>query len=611
MPPSIVNLGSSANPDINLTTNINNYSGSSWTPPTTGLLVVDVHSAQTSGNPPIPIPQGNNLTFYQIQSVLFGSSGGQRLTRFGANLTGSITGITGFTFTGSSQLCCRASFYYVSGTTVDLTNGVTGSFVQSPTNSATTGVTGSVALSAAGNSANRVIFAVSHLANELHAPKSGWTELDDFGGTAPATDISTQFRDDAFDTDAYATWSTSAAWGAIASEIKAVVGATTYNLSVSVSRLESVSDQMTNNISPSILISQKDGMSDGMNNSIPKNSSLNEVLTITDNRTVGVFPILTLLEILTSTSRTFANMQGSVGLGDLVGLSGDPNTTSRPQATLIESLGLNISGGLTLLSSLLIAEKMGFSVLGNVGVYKNVNVGERLAFVPANIALIGGSVSIGQAMGLIDVPRLDAQAALVFLEREGIFLSSALSSQTVQAILTLAEKLGISEAAQLKSYPLVGIGERLFLVESNNANMFGRNALSEIRAVSVLGGLSIQKSVVIPIDLDILTSKLLSIFKTANVGEKLGLSDSAVANMQAAINLGEKSGMGNAVNQILNAGLSISVVGSVLTISGINVIIVKGFVFTSDSSRDSVSSQDSSNTVSTSDTSSSVETGDS
>lgn len=308
-------------------------------------------------------------------------------------------------------------------------------------------------------------------------------------------------------------------------------GASTYNDSVSVSRRETFSDGMTNNISPLILISQRDGVSDGMNNSIPKNSSLNKVLTLSDFAVVGIYPSLTL--------------------------------------------------------------------------------NRDLAFVPANIALVGGSVSIGQALGLIDVPRLDARSSLSFLQSLGINLSSALSANQVQAILTLAEKLGLGTSSQLNSFPLVGVNQRVFLVDANNANMLGSNVLSEIRTFNVAGGIAVQDNVSIPIDLNILTNKLVAIYGNVTVQERLGISDSVFANMQAIVALGEKAGMGNTVNQLLNAGLTINVVGSVLTISGLTVIIVKGFVFTSDSARNSLSTSDYSSTSLGSDSANSVETGDS
>lgn len=398
-------------------------------------------------------------------------------------------------------------------------------------------------------------------------------------------------------------------------------GAQTYNDSVSVSRTESVSDRETRDLQSLLTLAERDGVTDGMTNSIlsnlslamvdgvsdgqsatiPKVSALNKVLTLSDLAGVGVFPALTLLQILSTTPANFANMQGSVGLSGDLGISGDQNSNINPNASLLSVMGVNIAGGLSLLSDLTIAERLGFSVLGNVGVYPSLTLGRDLAFIPANIALIGGSVSIGQSLGMIDVPNLNAQAALSFLQSLGITLSSALSTQTVEAILNLAESLGISTAAQLNSFPLVGINNKLFLVDANNANMFGSNVLSEIRTLNILGGISIQENVVIPIDFNLLTSKLVSVFGNVNVQGRLGISDSVISNMQASVALGEVAGMGNAVNQILNAGLGISIVGSVLTISGINVIIVKGFVFTSDLTRSSVLPTDSSKTASTSD----------
>lgn len=375
----------------------------------------------------------------------------------------------------------------------------------------------------------------------------------------------------------------------------------TYEASLNVSRRESVLDRMTNNISPLILLAQKDGVSDGMNNNIPKNSSMNKVLTLSDSAGTGIFPALTLLQILATTTAKSANMQGSVGLGGDFGIGGSSNNNINPNASLLAHMGVNLSGGLSLLSSLTIAERLGFSVLGQVSIYPSLILGRDLAFVPANISLIGGSVTLGQTLGLIDVPRLDALASVAFLQALGINLSSALSTTQVEAVLALAEHLGLGVSAQLNSFPLVGLGERLFLLDANNANLFGTNVLNEVRGLNIAGGLSIQDNVAIPIDLNILTNKLISNLVNVSIQERLGISDSVFANMQASVSLDETAGMGNAVSQILNAGLSINVVGSVLTISGLTVIIVKGFVFTSDSTRNPVLAQDSSKTTSSSD----------
>lgn len=478
-------------------------------------------------------------------------------------------------------------------------------------------------------------------------------------------------------------------------------GGVTYDATLSISRVETVSDQMTNNISPLILLSETDGFSGGMNNSIPKDSSLNKVLAIFELASTEIFPTLTLFQILSQATSTFANMQGSVGLSGDFGIQGDPQQNINPNAALLNSLGigetsqldsrpslsmlsamgfnvsgglallsslsmtekmglsilgsagiyplltllqilaatpaananmqgsvglsgllgiggnsqqdfnfnasltnslgLGVSGGLSLLSDLSLAERLGFSVLGNASMYTSLILGRDLAFVPANIALIGGNVSLGQALGLIDVPNLNAQTALSFLTSLGISLTSALSTNQVEAVLDLARKLGLSTSVQLNSYPLVGIDKRLFLLDANNANMFGSNVLSEIKTINTLGGLSINGSVAVPIDLSILVSKLVSVFKDVAVQDRLGISQDTLANLQAAVSLGETAGMANAVNQLMNAGLTISVVGSVLTIGGLNVIISMGIVVASDSARNSLPTSNSSSSASVAD----------
>ena len=617
--PVFANLGGGTPPDLNATVNIQNYSGSSWTPPSQGLLLSFVASSVSAGSPSIPAVGGNGLQWYRIQTMLYGTSSANRVTLFAANCTGSSAGVSTFSF-AETQNCCRVSVMLVSGSTVDFSQGVTGTVVQVVTATVNGGTTGTVTLAAASHADNRPIFYATHMANEVTEPKSGWVEFDDFAGAAPTQGVETQVNRTTFDTVPNATWVTSALWAVMAAEIGVRSASNNYNDSVALSRLETVSDRPTVNILSNVTLAQKDGFIDGMGNSIPQSSALNKILSLTDlaglgfykevslhkdlsisdSATVNIFPSLALLQILASTSAVYANMQGSVGLSGDFGINGSPNNNVNPNASLLSRMGVSLNGGLSLLSNLTIAEKLGFSVLGNVQIYPSLTLGKDLAFVPANIALIGGSVSLGQELGLIDVPNLNAQAALSFLQSLGINLSSAISTNQVEALLTLAHDLGLSASAQIKSYPLVGLEKHLFLVDANNANMFGRNVLSEIRAINVLGGLALQSSVAIPVDLGILTGKLISVLKDVTISERLGISESVIANMQASVSLGEVAGMGNAVSQLLNAGLSINVIGSVLTIAGLDVIIVKGFVFTFDATKDSVSTQNYSKSVSTS-----------
>lgn len=622
---TFTNLGASANPDINSTTDATSYINSIWLPPTSGLIILAVYSRQTGG-PPQPLVTGNSITWTPVASVT--SAAVHRLTLYGANANGSTSGTTKIDFAGGTQLQCAASFFLAEG--VDLSGGVAGAFVQASLATGSNIQTLSATLLAAGSADNRPIFAIYHAAGEATTPRTDWDELDDLSN--PGYGLQTQARDDAFETTASATWASAVFAAAIAAEIKAASGAATYNDSVSLSKKNSISDAananmspslilserdsvvegMTNNISPLILLSQKDGVSDGMNNNIPKDSSLNKVLTVSDAAVVGIYPALLLLQILSQTSSNFADMQGSVGLGGDFGINGSPNNNINPNASLLSRMGVDLSGGLNLLSNLTLAERMGFSILGNVSIYPSLSLGRDLAFVPANIALIGGSVSMGTALGLIDVPRLDAQASLALLKRLGINLSSSITTNDVEVLLEIAGRLGLGASAQLNSFPLVGLGERLFLLDANNANVFGTNVINEAKGINILGGLSIQDNVAIPIDLGLLTQKLVAKFGDVSLQERLGISDSVFANMQASVSLGETAGMGNTVNQILNAGLSINVVGSVLTISGLTVIIVKGFVFTSVSAKNSLSTNSySSSALGSASAKNSVETGES
>jgi hypothetical protein len=218
---TFTNLGASANPDINELNDLSSYPNSSWTPPTSGLIVLFVASRAVTGTTNVPTVSGNSLTWTQIATVQRGSA--HTMTLFGANASGSATGATTIDFAGQNQSFCRASFFLAEG--VDLTGGVAAAFVQSPTNQGDGVTSGSVTLSAAAAGDNRPIAAFYHAANEVTTPRTDWDEMDDLAGSFTNTAIETQSRDDAFETTASASWATSTSvnWLGIAAELKATV----------------------------------------------------------------------------------------------------------------------------------------------------------------------------------------------------------------------------------------------------------------------------------------------------------------------------------------------------------------------------------------------------
>src|SRR5947208_298889 len=213
-PIAFVNDGASATPDFWSTANTNSFATGSWTPPTSGLLVLFVGDEVGSGTPNQPTVSGNSVAWTAIKTINVGVN---RLTLFAANSAGSAAGATTVDFAGQSQSGCEATFFHV--TNVDLSGGVAAAFVQSPTGSGTAG-SGSITLASPGNSANRPVSGWFHAAQEVTTPRANWAEADDGSHNNPGTGVESQWRSDAFETTASASWSTSSAWLGIAAELK-------------------------------------------------------------------------------------------------------------------------------------------------------------------------------------------------------------------------------------------------------------------------------------------------------------------------------------------------------------------------------------------------------
>lgn len=209
--------GTATNPDINDSTDASSYSNSSWTPPTTGIIIAIVHNRVSTATANEPTISGNSLTW---TSIVTRSQTNARITIFAADASGATTGVTTVDMASQVQFHAIVSFYQVTG--VDISGGIASAFVQTPVNSGTTG-TGSVTLASAANSANRPISAFYHQANEATTHQTNWTELDDLSATGALRGFDTQYRDDTFDTAAAATWTSSTvAWVGVAAELKAL-----------------------------------------------------------------------------------------------------------------------------------------------------------------------------------------------------------------------------------------------------------------------------------------------------------------------------------------------------------------------------------------------------
>lgn len=216
---TFANLGTSANPDINSSTDATSYANSSWTPPTTGLILLFVSSANAAGAGVVPTVSGNSITWVEIETVAFSTS--RRLTLFAAVATGSTTGATTISFS-ETQSHVVGLFSHAEG--VDTSSGALAAFVQADNATGASGTTATVVLAAGSNAANRAIAGTHNGANATITPRANWTELDDLAGASTGRTAETQYRGDAFETTATSTWGTSTVWAIIAGELKAAEG---------------------------------------------------------------------------------------------------------------------------------------------------------------------------------------------------------------------------------------------------------------------------------------------------------------------------------------------------------------------------------------------------
>ena len=220
---SFTNLGASTTPDIASTSNVATYATASWSPPATAgvLLCGWIGNSHLSAAPTPSGLTGNGITWTQIATHIT-ASGTSRITLYGAHASGATTGATTAAFGGVSSTGCWLAFFQADGT--DVAAGVVQTFIQAPTATGT-GTSGSVSLAAPASSNNRPISGWMHGTEEATAPRASWTELDEMTYASPARRGETQYRGDAFEQTASATWTTSSAWVGIAAELKELAAA--------------------------------------------------------------------------------------------------------------------------------------------------------------------------------------------------------------------------------------------------------------------------------------------------------------------------------------------------------------------------------------------------
>jgi len=203
-------------------TDASSYTTASISPAPNRVLLVFTQSVMaTAVLAPTVTVSGLGLTWTQRADRLYASADNvgaepNRLNLFTAP-TGASPGSGALTLTMSS-LASGAGWVVIELDRADNGSPV----VQAPTAwSSAAETSGSVTLAGAGASGNRAFACFGHREWEPSTERANWTELTDRKQTNPSTNMQTQWRPDAFETTASATWATARVWGGIAVEIRA------------------------------------------------------------------------------------------------------------------------------------------------------------------------------------------------------------------------------------------------------------------------------------------------------------------------------------------------------------------------------------------------------
>ena len=210
---TFTNLGTSSNPDLSTSSNLNVYTNSTWTPPTTGIILCAMQWRQNVHDSEKPKISGHGLDWHLI-AYGDADSGSRSTALYAAFASGATPGVTTWDFEGRTGTHFNAQFCQVTGCYEGGT--IYDAFVQA-IYATGSGTSGSVSMPAAASSNDRPYALFSHGTVESNTPRKNCTELDDDG----ASDcIQTQYRGDAMETTASATWATSETWIGLAFELR-------------------------------------------------------------------------------------------------------------------------------------------------------------------------------------------------------------------------------------------------------------------------------------------------------------------------------------------------------------------------------------------------------
>jgi hypothetical protein len=197
-------------------TNATSYASASISPTANSLLLVFVTDTST-GQAPRSVPTGLSLTWQNLGYRMWGPTPGERMSGLWIAQCGSSPGSGAITFTendmgggttstGTGWVVIQVTGHHVAEPIRQIQYPGTGTTSNQSGWVATPSL--SIPLLAPADANSRAFAFFVHPINEATTPRSGWTELSDTAGTSPAFAMESQWRSDAFETTASASWAT-------------------------------------------------------------------------------------------------------------------------------------------------------------------------------------------------------------------------------------------------------------------------------------------------------------------------------------------------------------------------------------------------------------------
>lgn len=522
----------------NSSTDANTYTTASISPAANSLLLVFVWSSHAT-TAPDNVVTGLSLTWTQ-RAVTTNSTASRKLTCITAQC-GASPGSGALTITSTASIGDAWAVIQITGhdTTTPVVQAPT-----SPTNT-TSALTGSITLAAAGNANNRPFAAFGHRAQTATTPRTNWTELSDdlSDASAPIAGFETQWRSDAFETTASATWTTSSQWSGIAVEIAASTGGTTQALASNIgvvstsSALLGIGMPLGSTLAPGLTQSAQLGISQPLVSTVNDLTSFTAALTQTLGLASSIADTTSLAAGLSQGLGLTSSITDVTTLTALLGVVKQLASTTVLQSALTASLtrvlGLasQVDGVSTFQGTIGLGKALASSVASSTVLLAGLGIPRSLASSLALTTALTASLVADHrlAAGFTVTTTLIADLRL----SNQVTLNAVINAiSSLNGSLRISQGLAVTVNNQVNLTSLLGITKSLTSVDI--FNFAGFSGLLGIQR-NLLASISNQSNLLADLHINPVISFVINLISTLNASLNVGVGLSSTIDIATSL----------------------------------------------------------------------------